>query len=126
MPATRPRIIPVMNASRTLLVSLVELAVFQPVFVPVRNAIHAQGTKVIRSILQNGVRKAELPERIDIARLVAMLAGPIFYDALISGATITDRAIARIVDAVLADAHTDGTQKPPRSQWVTCTRPESL
>jgi AcrR family transcriptional regulator len=96
---------------RPLFVSLINMATFRPEFVAIRNALHEERTTVIRGVLGGAIKRGELPPRTEVTELIAALAGPIFYDALVVGGTTTDHRIERSIDAVL-DAARSGRYVP--------------
>jgi AcrR family transcriptional regulator len=54
-----------------------------------------------RAMLERGVASGELPPGLDIDRALDMLAGPVFYRALVTGGPISPAFTDRIVDDLL-------------------------
>lgn len=71
----------------------------------------AQGTARLREAVEHGIEHGHLPDRMDSATAVALLAGPIFYQRLLAKEPIADDFVATIVDRLVSRSGRQGTRQ---------------
>lgn len=62
-----------------------------------------EGRRPLTGILERAVGRGDLPAGLDLEDAVALIAGPLFYRAMIARQTVDDAFVARAVDAALAE-----------------------
>ena len=90
-----------------LMPALLEAAERDPAFAVLHQREADLRHDVVRAAIARGIARGELPEGTDVAEVLDLLSGPLFYRRLMSVGAV-DRAFAqRVVDRVLA-GYADG------------------
>ena len=63
----------------------------------------SNGRRPLTAILARAVERGDLPDGLDVEDAVALIAGPLFYRALIARQAVDEVFVARAVDAALAE-----------------------
>ncbi len=66
----------------------------------------ADRRRPLTDILDRAIARGELPSNLDIEDAVALLAGPLFYRAMLARQSVNDGFVARTVDAALSEIAT--------------------
>jgi AcrR family transcriptional regulator len=66
-----------------------------------------------RGVLVRAVERGELPAGTDVDLVLDLLAGPVFYRALVARRPVEPEDVERMVDAVLRSVTIDGAPLPP-------------
>jgi AcrR family transcriptional regulator len=72
-----------------------------PIAHAVRSGFLATRRQSFRRVFERGVRRGDLPRRVDIQLATDLLSGPLFYRALFTGAPLDERLTRTVVDVVL-------------------------
>lgn len=93
---------------RATLCSLLDASSRDPQLARLHSATISDRRRPLTDALERGVAGAELPATLDVERAVAMLAGPVFYRAMISREPVDADFVARVVDAALPALRAEG------------------
>lgn len=93
---------------RASLCSLVDAAGRDAELARLHAATIAERRRPLSEVLERGVRRGELPSDLDVDRTVSMLAGPLFYRAMVSREPLDEAFVADVVDRVLPAPRPDG------------------
>ena len=63
----------------------------------------SDGRRPLTDILERAMARGDLPADLDIEDAVALIAGPLFYRAMIARQPVDEVFVARAVDAALAE-----------------------
>lgn len=85
-----------------IVATLAERAGYDPDLAVLRTELVERGCAPLRARLARAVAEGDLPPRLDLDATVAALEGPLFHRALLHGDATGDRAVADVVDRVLA------------------------
>lgn len=88
--------------------SLVDAAVRDDELARLHAATIAERRRPLTDALERGVRRGDLPPHLDIDRAVALLAGPLFYRAMVSREPVDGPFVDAVVDAVLPVPRPEG------------------
>ncbi len=85
-----------------LMPALLDAAERDPSFAALHRREAAHRHRVVRAVIERGIRRGELPPNADPDEVLDLLTGPVFYRRWVSGGAV-DRGFAdRVVDLVLA------------------------
>jgi AcrR family transcriptional regulator len=84
--------------------TVIERASVDPAFADVRAMITRAATRPTVEVLRRGVPQGELHAALDCERAVELLAGPLFFRAMLARRSISHRFVEELVDEFL-DAH---------------------
>lgn len=82
--------------------ALVSGAEADPELRTLKQQLLERGTAGIRRAVAEGIAAGQLDADLDPSQVVAMLAGPLFYQRLLANERITDRFIASLVEVLTA------------------------
>jgi hypothetical protein len=81
--------------------SLVDAAARDPELARLHSEAVAERRRPLTDVLERGIERGELPADLDIDHAVAVLAGPLFYRAMVSRERLDEDVVAWVVDAAL-------------------------
>ena len=87
--------------------SLADAASRDPELERLHQSTISTGRRPLTDILERALVRGDLPPALDIEDAVALLAGPLFYRAMIARQTVDDAFVARAVDAALGELRPD-------------------
>lgn len=83
--------------------SLADAASRDPELERLHQSTLSRGRRPLTDILARAVARGDLPAGLDVEDAVALLAGPLFYRAMIARQRVGEPFVARAVDAALAE-----------------------
>ena len=83
--------------------SLADAASRDPELERLHIATLAERRRPLTDILDRGIARGELPSDLDTEDAVALLAGPLFYRAMLARQAVDDGFVTRTTDAALAE-----------------------
>jgi AcrR family transcriptional regulator len=85
-----------------ILAAILERAAVDPSFLPLHQALAAEGVRPLTKILRTGVRSGRLPPDLDLHLALGLLEGPLFYRVLVLGERPNSGLIPSLLAAFLA------------------------
>jgi AcrR family transcriptional regulator len=93
--------------SETGMRALIDRSGVDPAFAGLKKALHQEGTRVFRLLIEDAKSRGELPPGLDTDLAIDQLAGPLMYRRLLAGGTFGPGFVSQVVDGFLA-AHPVG------------------
>ena len=85
-----------------MVIAITHQARTDPSFRELHDTMRADGTSVLRTVLEEGGRTGEVAADLDLGLVVSMLVGPLLYRHLFDTGSLTADDIELIVDSFLA------------------------